>query len=144
MQPFDYYKPKSFEEAFTLLNTPGKKVFPFAGGTDFIPMYRDGTWKCDAVVDIKNLPGLRDIKETPDGLFVGAAVRMNEIAASALVKSRWDVLAQGAGSVGSEQVRNRATLGGNLCTASPCADTPPALYVLNALVIIRSAQGERR
>jgi CO/xanthine dehydrogenase FAD-binding subunit len=144
MQPFDYFKPKDFDEAFSLLNAPGKTVFPFAGGTDFIPMYRDGAWKCDAVVDIKSLPGLNDIKETPEGLFVGASVRMSEIAASSLVKSRWDILAQGAGSVGSEQVRNRATLGGNLCTASPCADTPPALYVLNALVVIRNSQGERR
>ncbi len=144
MQPFDYFRPKDFDEAFNLLNAPGKTVFPFAGGTDFIPMYRDGSWKCDAVVDVKYLPGLSEIKETPEGLFVGGAVRMNEIAASALVKSRWDILAQGAASVGSEQVRNRATLGGNLCTASPCADTPPALYVLNAVVIIRSAQGERR
>ncbi len=144
MQPFDYYKAKDFDEAFRLLNTPGKKVFPYAGGTDFIPMYRDGTWKCDAVVDIKYLPGMGEIKETAEGLFIGAAVRMSQIAASALVKSRWDILAQGAASVGSEQVRNRATLGGNMCTASPCADTPPALYVLDAEVIIRNAQGERR
>ena len=144
MQPFDYYKPKDFEEAFHLMNMPGKTVYPYAGGTDFIPMSRDGFWKCDAVVDVKALPGLREIKETPDGLFVGAAIRMNEIANSDLVKSHWDVLAQGAGSVGSEQIRNRATLGGNLCTASPCADTPPVLYVLNATVIIRNAQGERK
>ena len=144
MQPFDYYKPKDFEEAFHLMNMPGKTVYPYAGGTDFIPMSRDGIWKCDAAVDIKALPGLREIKETPEGLFVGAAMRMNEIANSDLVKSAWDVLAQGAASVGSEQIRNRATLGGNLVTASPCADTPPALYVLNATVIIRNAQGERR
>ncbi len=144
MQPFDYFKPKDFAEAFSQLNAPGKTVLPFAGGTDFIPLYRDGAFKCDAVVDIKGLPGLSEIQETSEGLFVGAAVRMNQIAASALVKSRWDILAQGAAAVGSEQVRNRATLGGNLCTASPCADTPPALYVLNAVVIIRSAQGERR
>jgi CO/xanthine dehydrogenase FAD-binding subunit len=144
MQPFDYYKPKDFDEAFQLLNMPGKVVFPYAGGTDFIPMSRDGAWKCDAVVDIKGLPGLRDLKETPEGLFIGAAVRMNEIAESDLVKTYWDILAQGAASVGSEQVRNRATLGGNMCTASPCADTPPALCVLGAVAIIRNAQGERR
>jgi len=144
MQPFDYYKPKDFDEAFHLLNTPGKVVYPYAGGTDFIPMSRDGVWKCDAVVDIKGLPGMRDIQETPEGLFVGAAVRMNDITSSELVASHWDVLAQGAASVGSQQIRNRATLGGNMCTASPCADTPPALFVLNASVIIRNAQGERR
>jgi carbon-monoxide dehydrogenase medium subunit len=87
---------------------------------------------------------MQDIQVTPEGLFVGAAVRMNDIASSEIVRSHWDLLAQGAASVGSEQIRNRATLGGNLCTASPCADTPPALCVLNASVIIRNAQGERR
>ena len=144
MQPFDYYKPKDFDEAFGLLNTQGKVIYPYAGGTDFIPMTRDGIWKCDAVVDIKGLPGMKDIQETPEGLFVGAAVRMSDIASSAIVRSHWDLLAQGAGSVGSQQIRNRATLGGNMVTASPCADTPPALCVLNASVIIRNANGERR
>jgi carbon-monoxide dehydrogenase medium subunit len=144
MQPFDYYKPKDFDEAFALLSTPSKVVYPYAGGTDFIPMTRDGVWKCDAVVDIKGLPGMKEIQETPEGLFVGAAVRMNDIASSAIIRSHWDILAQGAGSVGSEQIRNRATLGGNMVTASPCADTPPALCVLNASVIIRNASGERR
>lgn len=144
MQPFDYYKPRTLAEAFQVLNTPGKTVFPLAGGTDFIPMFRDGLWKVDAVVDVKGIDGMRDIRETPDGLFVGAAVRMTEIAHSELVKSHWDVLAQGASVVGSDQVRNRATLGGNLVTASPCADTPPALAVLNAQVLIKNQTGERR
>lgn len=144
MQPFDYYKPRTLAEAFQVLNTPGKTVFPLAGGTDFIPMFRDGLWKVDAVVDVKGIDGMRDIRETPDGLFVGAAVRMTEIAHSDLVKSHWDVLAQGASVVGSDQVRNRATLGGNLVTASPCADTPPALAVLNAQVLIKNQTGERR
>lgn len=144
MQPFDYYKPKTLTEAFQALNAPGKAVFPLAGGTDFIPMFRDGLWKVDAVVDVKGIDGMQDIRETADGLFVGAAVRMTDIAQSALVKSHWDVLAQGAAVVGSDQIRNRATLGGNLVTASPCADTPPALAVLNAQVLIKNQSGERR
>ena len=66
MQPFDYYKPKDFDEAFGLLNTPGKVIYPYAGGTDFIPMTRDGIWNCDAVVDVKGLPGMKEIQETPE------------------------------------------------------------------------------
>lgn len=144
MQPFDYFKPKDFDETFKLLDDPNKKYVPYAGGTDFIPMYRDGNWQVDGVVDIKGLPGLRKIDDTPEGLFIGAAVRMSEITASAQVKSHWGILAEAAATVGSEQVRNRATLGGNMVTASPCADTPPVLFVLNAIVYLHSSRGERK
>ncbi|MFP4344968.1 MAG: FAD binding domain-containing protein [Anaerolineales bacterium] len=144
MQPFDYYKPDTFEEAFRLLTKPGIAVLPVAGATDLIPMTRDEHWRPDAVVDVKGLPGLGDLKETGEGLFVGAAVRMNEIARSELVRSRWGVLAEGAASMGNEQVRNRATIGGNLCTASPAADTAPALLVLEAEAVVRGPEGERR
>lgn len=144
MQPFDYYKPKTFEEAFDYLTLPRKTVFPLAGATDFIPSYRDGVWQADAVCDIKTLPGMCDLRETPEGLWVGACVLMSELARSPLVRAHWEVLAQGAEVVGSEQVRNRATIGGNMCTASPCADTPPPLYVLDAVVVLKSKAGERR
>lgn len=147
MQPFDYYKPTTFDEAFNYLTAPGKKVLPLAGATDLIPKTRDEVWHPDAVVDIKGLPGLCDLKvegaEADVRLYVGAAVKMNEIAHSELVKSHWDVLAQGAASMGNEQIRNRATLGGNLCTASPAADTAAALLVLEAIVFIKGPAGDR-
>ncbi|HQE92211.1 MAG TPA: xanthine dehydrogenase family protein subunit M [Anaerolineae bacterium] len=153
MQPFEYYKPKDFDEAFKLLTLPGKVMYPLAGATDLIPHTRDGAWKPDGVVDIKGLPGLRDLKVaglesdcggTPgECLYVGAAVRMNEIARSALVCSHWDVLAQAAAAMGNEQVRNRATLGGNLGTASPAADSAPALLVLEASVLVKGPEGDR-
>jgi CO/xanthine dehydrogenase FAD-binding subunit len=143
MQPFDYYKPKDFPEAFQYLNMPGKMVSPLAGATDFIPAFRDGAWKADAVVDIKGLPGIRDLKETTDGLYIGACLKMNEIANSLLVRQSWGLLAEAAGDVGSTQVRNRATIGGNMCTASPCADTPPVLAAMDAKVIVRNQDGEK-
>lgn len=153
MQPFEYYKPKDFDAAFKLLTLPGKVMYPLAGATDLIPHTRDGAWKPDGVVDVKGLPGLRDL--TVEGLepccgcapgeclYVGAAVRMNEIAHSPLVRSHWDVLAQAAAAMGNEQVRNRATLGGNLGTASPAADSAPALLVLEASVLVKGPQGDR-
>ncbi len=145
MRPFDYYKPMTYEEAFTLLTRPDKVVMPMAGATDLIPMVRDERWLPDVVVDIKNLPGMRDLRVTPEGLYVGAAIRMAELVRSPLVNaSPWNLLAQGAQAMGHEQVRHRATLGGNLCTASPAADTAPALLVLEALALIRGPQGERR
>jgi len=153
MQPFDYYKPKDFDEAFKLLTLPNKVMYPLAGATDLIPHTRDGAWRPDGVVDVKGLSGLRDL--TVDGLepccgcapgaclYVGAAVRMNEIVHSALVRSHWDVLAQAAAAMGNEQVRNRATLGGNLGTASPAADSAPALLVLEASVLAKGPEGNR-
>lgn len=144
MQPLDYYRPKDFQEAFQLLTLPGKMVYPLAGATDLIPGYRESHWNIDVVVDVKALDGMHNLSESSEGLYIGAAVRMNEITRSALVKSHWGVLAQAAGTVGSEQIRNRATIGGNVCTASPAADTPPALLVLEAFVVIKGPQGERR
>ncbi len=153
MQPFDYYKPKDFDEAFKVLTLPDKVIYPLAGATDLIPHTRDGAWKPDGVVDIKGLPGLRDL--TVEGLepccgcapgeclYVGAALRMNEIARSELVRSHWDLLAQAAAAMGNEQVRNRATLGGNLGTASPAADSAPALLVLEASVLVKGPEGDR-
>jgi carbon-monoxide dehydrogenase medium subunit len=143
MRPFDFYQPTTFEEAFELLNTPGVVVHLMAGGTDLIPQLRDGMVMPDVVVDVKGLPGLRDLRETDEGLLVGAALRMNELARSELVRGRWALLAQAAAAMGNEQVRNRATLGGNNCTASPAADTAPALLVLEARAVVRGPKGER-
>ncbi|MEI8133179.1 MAG: xanthine dehydrogenase family protein subunit M [Leptolinea sp.] len=143
MQPFDYYKPKDFIEAFQYLTLAGKVVLPLAGATDFIPTYRDGVWKADAVVDIKGLPGMHDLRETSDGLYIGACVRMSDLANSDLVKQSWGLLAEAAVQIGSGQVRNRATIGGNMCTASPCADTPPALSALDAKVLIKTVGGDK-
>ncbi|MDF1516184.1 MAG: xanthine dehydrogenase family protein subunit M [Anaerolineae bacterium] len=153
MRQFDYFKPDSYEKAFALLKTPGKKVMVIAGGTDVIPHTRDGAWQPDAVVDIKYLPGMRSIEIVQidpscgcipgECLFVGAAVRMNEIKQAELLIPHWLLLQQAAGAMGNEQVRNRATIGGNICTASPAADIAPALLTMDAKVLIRSAAGDR-
>jgi len=146
MHPYDYCKPTSLGEAFQHLTSPGKVVAVVAGATDLIPRVRDGVFHPDLVVDVKGLPRLRDltVQAGTGSLFVGAAIRMNELARSELVRSNWSVLADAAASMGNEQVRNRATIGGNICTASPAADTAPALYVLEGLVQIAGPGGERQ
>ncbi len=152
MQPFNYYRPKSFEEAFQWLTKSDHIAVPVAGATDLIPQMRDGVLGPDIVVDIKALPGMRELRVVDsapcclDGtqcLSVGAAVRMNELARSELVKSGWSLLAMAAASMGNEQVRNRATIGGNICTASPAADSAPALYALDATVLIKGPSMDR-
>ena len=153
MQAFNYCRPTSFDEAFRWLAKVDQLVVPVAGATDLIPRIRDGLLRPDVVLDIKDLPDLRALKRIHGGpasvnsgtsdLYVGAAVRMNELARSELVSSHWGVLALAAASMGNEQVRNRATIGGNICTASPAADTAPALYALEAAVCIKGPDGDR-
>lgn len=151
MHPFDYRRPTSLAEAFQDLSSPCKVVAVIAGATDLIPQIRDGVFRPDLVVDIKGLPRVRDLAVLPAGsaggpgpLFVGAAIRMNELARSDLVRAHWSILADAAATMANEQVRNRATIGGNICTASPAADTAPALYVLEAVVQIAGPAGERQ
>jgi carbon-monoxide dehydrogenase medium subunit len=107
------------------------------GGTDLFPKMRDGVLYPRVLVDVKHLPGMRDIVyDQRDGMVIGAAVTMNQVAGHPEVRARYPLLAEAANSVGSYQVRNRATIGGNLCNASPCADASLAILVLDGRVVL--------
>jgi len=95
------------------------------------------------VVDLKKIRALRGIKATRKGLRIGTVTLMEEIASSPLVQSRYGMIAKGAAAVGSIQTRNRATLGGNLCNASPAADTAPPLIALSARARIAGSRRDR-
>jgi CO/xanthine dehydrogenase FAD-binding subunit len=141
---FDYVRAESAEQAVHLLSEGGDEVVLLMGGTDVLPRLRDGLLKPRAVLDVKGVPGLRDIHFGPEqGLTAGAAVTMNQLARHPDVLAHYPLLAQAAGQVASYQVRNRATLGGNICNASPCADTPPAVLVLEGRYVLVGPQGER-
>lgn len=115
-----------------------------AGGTDLLVHMRDRTIAPRYLVDIKNLDELHAISfDQSRGLTIGATATLNAVAASPPVRERYGLLAQAAQAVGSYQIRNRATLGGNLCNASPSADTAPALLVLDATALIFGPKGER-
>ena len=141
---FDYVRPGTADEVIGLLQEHGEAARLLMGGTDLFPGLRDGAFRPKVVVDVKGLPGMRDIlfdRET--GLTVGAAVTMNALANHPDVQAHYPLLAEAAGTVASYQIRNRATLGGNLCNASPCADTSPATLVLEArLCPVRSQWAE--
>ncbi len=123
----------------------GGAVRPFMGGTDFLIRARGGFVKPERVVDLKALPGMRELRQSPDGwLVIGAACSMNQVAAHPLVTAGYDLLAQACNSVASYQLRNRATIGGNCCNASPAADIAPALYCLDAVAEIYGPGGTRR
>lgn len=145
MQPFDYILPKDHAEASALLMANDGVTRPLQGGTDFLIRARGGFVKPARVVDLKRLPGMQEIRSSADGwLVIGAACTMNQVATHPTVLAGYDLLAQACNSVASYQLRNRATIGGNCCNASPAADTAPALYCLDAVAESYGPDGARR
>lgn len=141
---FDYVKPASLAEASGILFERGDRARPLMGGTDLFVRMRDGVLRPEAVVDVKHLPGMKGIQyDEEKGLTIGAAATLNQIAAYPVVQTHYSVLAEAANSVASYQLRNRATLGGNLCNASPAADTAPATLLLEASIVLYGPGGER-
>ena len=141
---FEYVRVSTPDEVVGLLQEHGKEARLLMGGTDLFPGIREGLLRPELVVDVKNLPGMRDITYDEEaGLLVGAAVTMNQIVSSHVVQAHYPLLAEAAESVASYQIRNRATIGGNLCNASPCADTSPATLLLDASFILYGPAGER-
>ncbi len=141
---FDYVKPASLAEASHILVEHGGEARPFMGGTDLFVRMRDGFVRPQIMVDVKHLPGMRDISyDEQTGLTVGAAATMNQIARHPDVQTHYPLLAEAANSVASYQLRNRATLGGNLCNGSPAADTAPAVLLLEGRIVLYGPNGER-
>lgn len=141
---FEYIRASSADQAVSLLQEYGPAAKLVMGGTDLFPGLRDGAYRPRIVVDVKYLPGLHDLTyDVENGLTLGAAVTMNQIASHPDVLACYPLLAEAADTVASYPIRNRATLGGNLCNASPCADTSPATLVLEAEFVLRGPDGER-
>ena len=141
---FDYVKPASLAEASRLLAEHAGEARPFMGGTDLFVRMRDGFVRPQIMVDVKHLPGMRDILyDERTGLTIGAAATMNEVARHPAVQTHYPLLAEAANSVASYQLRNRATLGGNLCNGSPAADTAPATLLLEGRIVLYGPNGER-
>jgi len=146
MRPFAYARPASLAEAFGLLAAhPDGGARLLAGGTDLIIRLRDGTFRPRVVVDVKRIAELDGRIDRVDGrVRFGALTTMTDIAADAVVRRDHLALAEAALYVGSAQIRNRATLTGNVCNASPAADTAPALLVYGAEVVAVGPGGRRR
>jgi len=139
---FEYVAASTPAEAHRLLQQDNAQLM--MGGTDLFPQMREGACRPTSVVDVKHLPGMRNVAyDNGAGLTVGAAVTMNQLAKHPAVQTHYRALAQAAGSVGSYQLRNRATVGGNLCNASPCADTSPAVLALEGVMVLHGPEGIR-
>ena len=140
----DYVAVDSVDEVLSLFQTSSLPVRLLAGGTDLLTQIRLHDSQAVRLVDISRLVQLLGIEQKDAGLWIGAATKLAEIESSDLLMGAWEVLARGAAVVGSPQIRNLATLGGNVCNASPAADTAPPLLVLDAEITVVSPSGSRR
>jgi len=139
----DYASPSSLKETLGLLKRYKDKARLLSGGTDLIPKMKKRMVKAQVIIDLNRVPGLSGIKLQKDGIHIGALTRLAEIKESRLVREKAPVLAQAIGVMASPPIRNRGTMAGNLSTASPAADTAPALLALEASVRLQSAKGKR-
>ncbi|MGI6328548.1 MAG: FAD binding domain-containing protein [Dethiobacteria bacterium] len=139
-----YYKPANLEEALAILNDCRGKARVIAGGTDLILQLMRKEIVVDAVVDIANIKQLRFISEDETKIRVGALSTHTDLAESSLIRKKAPLLSDAAGSIGSLQIRNAGTVGGNIVNAQPAADTAVALLALDATVKIISISGEKR
>lgn len=137
-----YEAPTSIEDAVALLGSdPEAQVF--AGATDMIPQLRAGRAEPPVLVDLKGIPRLMEVIRQNGTWKVGAATPAARLTEDADFSADFPGLAEASGLIGSDQIQNRASLGGNLCNASPAADTVPALVVNDARAVIASADGAR-
>ena len=144
MHPFTYEAPTSLDAALGQLGAAAPRAALLAGGTDLIVQLRGGQSTPDAVIDVKRIPELRRLQLDDTELCLGAAVSCWELSRNEDVRSAYPGLMEAAELIGSMQIQGRATVGGNLCNASPAADTIPALIAIGALAVVASADGERQ
>ena len=139
-----YEAPESVEGAVSLLAGGGPRGRVLAGGTDLLVQLRAGVIAPDLVVDIKRIRETREIREEDGMLVIGAAVTGAELGEHARLKSAWRGVVEAAELIGSTQIQGRASLAGNLCNASPAADTVPALVAAAATCRVAGPKGMRR
>jgi len=143
-EPFEFYQPASLQEASRILRESGPGGRFLAGGTDLVIAMKEKGLVPKYIVDLKRIAGLSGIHEQGDGsIAIGALTTMREIEISPLITKKYSFLSQSAAEVGSIQIRNRATVGGNMANATPSADVAPALIALNATAKITGASGDR-
>jgi aerobic carbon-monoxide dehydrogenase medium subunit len=142
---FEYLAPETLDEVLHYLSSYHGQAAVMAGGTDLVPKIKSRKIKTpDYVIDLKNVPGLDYIKyDDQSGLTIGTLTTVREIEKSPLIKEKYFLLWEAAASLASVQVRNRATLAGNICNAIPSADTAPALLDLEAQLKLVSRKGTR-
>ncbi len=145
MRRFELVLPESVEACVQALAQGGGETKVLAGGTDLVPQMKNGVLKPTRVIDLSGIPRLRAIEAgNGQGIRIGSAVTARTLELDRAVRGNYLSLSESGALVGSVQVRNLATLGGNLCNAAPSADMAPPLLALDAEAVITGPKGERR
>jgi CO/xanthine dehydrogenase FAD-binding subunit len=140
----EYLAPATVADAVKALGAAKGAARILAGGTDLIVQMRGGRAKPGVIVDIKRIPGMLEIRADKDGFLIGAAVPGALLGEHEALRKAWPGVVEAANLIGSTQVQGRASLGGNLCNASPAADSVPALIAAGAICIVEGSKGPRQ
>ena len=142
---FEYYRPSTIDEALQLKGRFGAQAIFMAGGTDaMVSLNKERKCSFEHLISLKGIAGLNYIKEEKDNLHIGATATHSEIAKSVLIESKYAILKDAVSQVGSAQIRNVGTIGGNVCSSLPSADSSSPLLTMGAKVKIASAaRGEQ-
>jgi aerobic carbon-monoxide dehydrogenase medium subunit len=138
-----YEAPVSLEAASALLAEAPAQSFVLAGGTDLLVRMKGGFVEPELIVDIKHIPDLQELRLDKDGFVIGAAVPCAALGENVELSAQWPGVVEAANLIGSKQIQGRCTIVGNLCNASPAADSVPALVTAAAKVRIRGRKGTR-
>ncbi|MGV8146782.1 MAG: FAD binding domain-containing protein [Alkaliphilus sp.] len=145
MKEFEYYKPDTLSEARNLLVKHRGEAYIFNGGTDLIVRMREEITNPKVIIDIKGIEKLHEISyESKRCLSVGACVNLSEAAKHEVINEKYEILADAIHNIGSMQLRNRATMTGNICNASPLADSATPLLVLDTRIVICGKEGLKK
>jgi CO/xanthine dehydrogenase FAD-binding subunit len=139
---FTYHKPDSIEEVIKLLKE-SKNPALLAGGTDVLVEIKKGLRYNDEIISLKEIAELKLLNKDKNNLYIGAGVTHNEVKKALIIKEKFPALSEAASNIGTEQVRNIGTVGGNLCTGASCCDMAPVLIAYNADVEIASSTKRR-
>jgi carbon-monoxide dehydrogenase medium subunit len=144
LKAIDYVAPRSVAEAVALLAERGDRARVLAGGTDLLVQVREGRRDLDLLVDIKNIPEVNELRyDAAKGLVIGAAVPCYRIYEDAAIARAYPGLIDAASLIGGIQIQSRAGIGGNLCNASPAADSIPALIAHESVAVVAGPEGRR-
>ena len=141
--PCQFFAPQKIEEALEILSGYGKEIKIIAGGTDLLIQYYDRLYEVNGWLDLKNIKELKDIRINKNQMEIGAMVTHTQLEKSEDIKKYFPILSQAAADIGSPQIRNRGTIGGNIVNASPAGDLLAPLMAYDAQFMLLSIQGEK-
>ncbi len=144
MAKFDYKLAETLEDAVQLLNEPGIRSIPLAGGTDIYVEIRNNPLWFDRLVDVQRIPEMTEITQNGNMVEIGAAVTFSKAIQSPILQKNAPFLVTACKSIGGPAIQNSGTFGGNVSNAAACADTIPGLVCLEAIAHLKSSEGERQ